>query len=200
LRKEKSASSRPKTHQAFPNSVPISSPTRTTKTPPFDHPSELRVIDPACGSGHFLLYAFDILERIWWAETDLDRSEIPAKILEHNLYGVDIDLRSCQLSAFNLYLKARTRTEVENGDDFEMPNVGIVCADSRVAEVEEAADVLDQITGEETDVREALDEIVEEFQTIGALGSLLDVQGTLSEEFLEEQTDVMGGEMKAHTR
>jgi len=44
-----------------------------------------------------------------------------------------------------------------------MPNVGIVCADSRVAEVEEAADVLDQITGEETDVREALDEIVEEF-------------------------------------
>jgi len=80
----------------------------------FDHPSELRVIDPACGSGHFLLYAFDILERIWWAETDLDRSEIPAKILEHNLYGVDIDLRSCQLSAFNLYLKARTRAEEEN--------------------------------------------------------------------------------------
>jgi len=81
-----------------------------------------------------------------------------------------------------------------------MPNVGIVCADSRVAEVEEAADVLDQITGEETDVRRALDEIVEEFQTIGALGSLLDVQGTLSEEFLEEQTDVMEWERGAHTR
>ncbi|TKX83768.1 SAM-dependent DNA methyltransferase, partial [Halorubrum sp. SS5] len=77
--------------------------------PDFDHPRELRVIDPACGSGHFLLYAFDILERIWWEETDLDRAEIPAKVLEHNLYGVDIDLRSCQLSAFNLYLKARTR-------------------------------------------------------------------------------------------
>ncbi|WP_154018587.1 BREX-5 system adenine-specific DNA-methyltransferase PglX [Halorubrum lacusprofundi] len=161
----------------------------------FDHPSELRVIDPACGSGHFLLYAFDILERIWWAETDLDRSEIPAKILEHNLYGVDIDLRSCQLSAFNLYLKARTRAEEENGN-FEMPNVGIVCADARVAEVEEAVDVLDQITGEGTDVREALDEIIEEFQTTEALGSLLDVQSTLSEEFMEEQTDIMdwGGE------
>jgi len=161
----------------------------------FDHPSELRVIDPACGEGHFLLYAFDILERIWWAETDLDRSEIPAKILEHNLYGVDIDLRSCQLSAFNLYLKARTRAEEENRN-FEMPNVGIVCADARVAEVEEAVDVLDQITGEGTDVREALDEIIEEFQTTEALGSLLDVQSTLSEEFMEEQTDIMdwGGE------
>ena len=161
----------------------------------FDHPSELRVVDPACGSGHFLLYAFDILERIWWAETDLDRSEIPAKVLEHNLYGVDIDLRSCQLSVFNLYLKARTQAEEENGD-FEMPNVGIVCADARVAEVEEAIDVLDQIMGEGTDVRAALDEVIEEFQTTEALGSLLDVQSALSEEFMDQQTDVVewGGE------
>jgi len=165
--------------------------------PSFDHPSELRVIDPACGSGHFLLYAFDILERIWWAESDdIARSAIPAKILEHNLYGVDIDLRSCQLSAFNLYLKARTRAEDEGADDFEMPNVGIVCADARVAEVEEAVDILDGITGEGTDVREALDEIIHEFQTTEALGSLLDVQGELEDEFMEEQTDVMewGGE------
>jgi hypothetical protein len=148
--------------------------------PSFDDPSEIRVIDPACGSGHFLLYAFDILERIWWAERpDLDRSEIPAKILEHNLYGVDIDLRSCQLAAFNLYLKARTRAEEENIGDFEMPNVNIVCADARVAEVEEAIDVLDQITGEGTRVREALDEIITEFQTTEALGSLLDVQGII---------------------
>ncbi|WP_435067260.1 BREX-5 system adenine-specific DNA-methyltransferase PglX [Haloplanus sp. C73] len=163
--------------------------------PDFDHPSDLRVIDPACGSGHFLLYAFDILERIWWAETDLDRAAIPAKILEHNLYGVDIDLRSCQLSAFNLYLKARTRAEAEGGD-FEMPNVGIVCADARVAEIEEAVDVLDDITGEGTDVREALDGVIEEFQTTEALGSLLDVQGELEDEFMDDQTDVMewGGE------
>ncbi|MFC7074249.1 BREX-5 system adenine-specific DNA-methyltransferase PglX [Halovenus rubra] len=150
--------------------------------PEFDHPRELRVIDPACGSGHFLLYAFDILERIWWAETDLDREEIPAQVLEHNLYGVDIDLRSCQLSAFNLYLKARTRTEAENGD-FEMPNVGIVCADARVAEVEEATDVLDEITGEGSDLREALDDVIETFQHTEALGSLLDVSGTLEEAF-----------------
>ena len=158
--------------------------------PSFDHPSELRVVDPACGSGHFLLYAFDVLERIWWAETDLDRSEIPARILERNLHGVDIDLRSCQLAAFNLYLKARTRTEAEGGE-FEMPSVGIVCADARVAEVEEAVDVLDGITGDGTDVREALGEVIEEFQTTEALGSLLDVQGALSEAFMAEQTDVL---------
>lgn len=155
--------------------------------PEFDHPRELRVIDPACGSGHFLLYAFDILERIWWAETDLSRAEIPAKVLEHNLYGVDIDLRSCQLSAFNLYLKARTRAEAEDGN-FEMPNVGIVCADARVAEVEEAADVLDEITGEGSDLREALDDVIETFQHTEALGSLLDVSGTLEEAFDSHKT------------
>jgi hypothetical protein len=150
--------------------------------PEFDHPRELRIIDPACGSGHFLLYAFDILERIWWAETDLDRAEIPAKVLEHNLYGVDIDLRSCQLSAFNLYLKARTRAEEEDGE-FKMPNVGIVCADARVAEVEEGTEVLDDITGEGSDLREALDDVIETFQHTEALGSLLDVSGTLEEAF-----------------
>jgi len=155
--------------------------------PEFDHPRELRVIDPACGSGHFLLYAFDILERIWWAETNLDRAEIPAKVLEHNLYGVDIDLRSCQLSAFNLYLKARTRAE-EEGGEFEMPNVGIVCADARVAEVEEAADVLDEITGEGSDLREALDDVIETFQHTEALGSLLDVSGTLEDAFDSSKT------------
>ncbi|MCJ0618001.1 BREX-5 system adenine-specific DNA-methyltransferase PglX [Haloarcula hispanica] len=159
----------------------------TGDAPEFDHPSELRVIDPACGSGHFLLYAFDVLERIWWAETDLDRAEIPAKVLEHNLYGVDIDLRSCQLSAFNLYLKARTRTE-EEGGQFEMPNVDIVCADARVAEVEEGAEVLDEITGEGSDLREALGEIIDTFQHTEALGSLLDVSGTLEEVFESGQT------------
>lgn len=162
------------------------------EAPSIDDPSEIRVIDPACGSGHFLLYAFDILERIWWAERpDLDPSEVPTKILEHNIYGVDIDLRSCQLAAFNLYLKARTRAEEEDNSDFEMPNLSIVCADASVAEVGEAIDVLDQITGEGTKAREALDEIITQFQTTEALGSLLDVQGTLSEEFMQEQTELL---------
>ncbi|SEW34520.1 BREX-5 system adenine-specific DNA-methyltransferase PglX [Halobacterium jilantaiense] len=157
------------------------------EAPEFDHPRELRVIDPACGSGHFLLYAFDILERIWWEETDLDRAEIPAKVLEHNLYGVDIDLRSCQLSAFNLYLKARTRAEEEDGN-FEMPNVGIVCADARVAEIDEGAAVLDKITGEGSELREALNNIIATFRQTEALGSLLDVSGTLEEVFDSTKT------------
>ena len=157
----------------------------------FEGPEEMRVIDPACGSGHFLLYAFDVLERIWWAETDLDRGEIPAKILENNLYGVDIDLRSCQLAAFNLYLKARTRAE-EEGSEFEMPQVGIVCADASVAEMEQVEEVFDEIADEDSDVRRALGDVLDEFQNIEALGSLLDVRGTISEEFVEAHQTELG--------
>jgi hypothetical protein len=170
------------------------------EAPSFEDPSDLRVIDPACGSGHFLLYAFDILERIWWAERpDLDRAEVPAKILEHNLHGVDIDLRSCQLAAFNLYLKARTRAGEEGNGNFAMPNVGIVCADARVAEVESAVEVFNEIAADRPAVRESLAEVMEQFQNIEALGSLLDVEGAISEEFLREQTSILDSFDGPHT-
>jgi len=155
----------------------------------FDDPEEIRVIDPACGSGHFLLYAFDVLERIWWEERpSLDRNEIPTKILEHNLYGVDLDLRACQLAAFNLYLKARSRAEEEGLDEFEMPQVGIVCADSRIAELEDVTEVFDEVASDQPGVREALESILNIFEDVHGLGSLLDVKGSLSAEFMEGQT------------
>src|SRR6056297_729181 len=139
----------------------------------FDHPRELRVIDPACGSGHFLLYAFDVLERIWRAETDLPDEEIPREILRHNLYGVDLDMRACQLAAFNLYLKGRTRTEAEGADGFDMPEVGIVCADAGVADVDGVDAVFDEVAGDDPKVEDALGRILEAFEEVHGLGSLL---------------------------
>jgi len=152
----------------------------------FDDPSDISLIDPACGSGHFLLYAFDVLERIWRSERqDLDYKEIPSKILENNLYGVDLDMRACQLSAFNLYLKARTRTETEGATDFEMPEIGIVCADAKSANIEVAHEVFDEVAGDRPDLREALQTILESFEDISNLGSLLNVKETLQEQFDE---------------
>ncbi len=161
-------------------------------TPKIKSPEDLRVIDPACGSGHFLLYAFDILERIWREEyPDLDRAAIPEKILRHNLFGVDLDLRACQLATFNLYLKARGRAEEEGLDEFQMPSVGIVCADANIANIDSAPEVFDEIAGDQPDVREALKEILDAFEEVHGLGSLLDVRGTLEEEFtMEEQPTI----------
>jgi len=153
----------------------------------FDHPSEIRVLDPACGSGHFLLYAFDILERIWWEETDVDRKEVPRKILENNLFGVDLDLRACQLAAFNLYLKGRSRAEDEGIDEFTMPQLGIVCSDSHIADIEEAEEVFEEVAGDHSNLKASLEEILEDFEKLEGLGSLLDVKGILSEEFIQSK-------------
>ena len=157
----------------------------------FDHPRELRVIDPACGSGHFLLYAFDVLERIWRAETDLPSEEIPRQILQHNLYGVDLDMRACQLAAFNLYLKGRTRAEADGASNFEMPQVGIVCADASVAEVDGVEAVFAEVAGDDPKVEEALRRILDAFEEVHGLGSLLDVRGTLGELF-DDDSEIGG--------
>ena len=62
-------------------------------------PEELAVCDPACGSGHMLTYAFDLLYEIY-EEEGYSPSDIPALILEHNLYGMEIDERAANLAAF----------------------------------------------------------------------------------------------------
>lgn len=92
-------------------------------------PRDLRVLDPACGSGHFLLYAFDLLVTIYqeaWADPALPASEVtgttlcadypdldalmlamPRLILAHNLHGVDIDPRCAQIAQLALWMRAQ---------------------------------------------------------------------------------------------
>jgi hypothetical protein len=74
-----------------------------------DSPEELTVCDPACGSGHMLTYAFDLLYSIYEDE-GYSPSEIPGLILQHNLFGMEIDERAANLSAFALTMKARSRS------------------------------------------------------------------------------------------
>jgi hypothetical protein len=93
-------------------------------------PRDLRILDPACGSGHFLLYSFDLLLAIYdeaWEDERFDlksqatgqtlredypdrdalRRAAPALIIEHNLHGVEIDPRSAQIAALALWLRAQ---------------------------------------------------------------------------------------------
>ena len=72
-------------------------------------PEELTVCDPACGSGHMLTYAFDLLYEIY-EEEGYAPSDIPGLILKHNLYGMEIDERAVSLAAFALTMKARSRS------------------------------------------------------------------------------------------
>jgi type II restriction/modification system DNA methylase subunit YeeA len=71
-------------------------------------PEEIKICDPACGSGHMLTYAFDLLYAIY-EEEGYEPAEIPEKILTNNLYGIEIDERAGELAAFALTMKARSK-------------------------------------------------------------------------------------------
>ncbi|MDC3304209.1 BREX-1 system adenine-specific DNA-methyltransferase PglX, partial [Amylibacter sp.] len=73
-----------------------------------ERPEDIRICDPAAGSGHMLTYAFDLLYAIY-EEEGYDATEIPALILTHNLTGVEIDDRAGALGAFALAMKAANK-------------------------------------------------------------------------------------------
>ena len=75
-------------------------------TPDSLNPEELTLLDPACGSGHILVEAYDLLKAIY-QERGYRAKDIPRLILEKNLYGLEIDDRAAQLAAFALLMKAR---------------------------------------------------------------------------------------------
>ncbi|CAM3489266.1 BREX-1 system adenine-specific DNA-methyltransferase PglX [Aeromicrobium ponti] len=73
--------------------------------PRFESLEDLKIIDPACGSGHILIYAFEMLYDMY-EEAGYPSKEIPQLILENNLYGLDIDKRAQQIANFALLMKA----------------------------------------------------------------------------------------------
>jgi hypothetical protein len=101
-------------------------PDEALKLRPKKDPRTIRILDPACGSGHFLVYAFDLFQTIyreayedadlgpgirsdWPSRADYEKA-IPKLIIENNLFGIDIDRRAAQLAALTLFLKARSRS------------------------------------------------------------------------------------------
>jgi len=114
---------------------------------PKKDPRELKILDPACGSGHFLLYCFDLLLTIYeeaYADTDLGlnlqknypkledlQRDVPRLILAHNLHRIDIDLRASQIAALALWLRCQ-RAYQDMGLKKDRPKItrsNFVCAE-----------------------------------------------------------------------
>ncbi|MGO2112166.1 MAG: BREX-1 system adenine-specific DNA-methyltransferase PglX, partial [Pseudoclavibacter sp.] len=87
-------------------------------------PEQLTVIDPACGSGHMLTYAFDLLYAIY-EEEGYAPSQIPSLILTHNLFGTEIDPRAGALAAFALTMKATAKRKLFLKNPVE-PNICVL--------------------------------------------------------------------------
>lgn len=102
-------------------------------------PEQIKVIDPCCGSGHILAYLFDVLMQIYESYGYTTREAV-ASILEHNLYGLDIDDRAAQLSYFAVMMKARqydrrflTRKDEKGNPDVPQPYVYAICESNTIS-------------------------------------------------------------------
>lgn len=129
-----------------------------------DSPEELTILDPACGSGHMLTYAFDLLYAIY-EEEGYAPSEIPSLILTHNIYGTEIDERAGALAAFALTMKARAKQRRFFNKQVQ-PNICVIESIS-LSDAE-----LSSLFTRESDYEE--EEIFwNQFQNAGTFGSLI---------------------------
>ena len=166
---------------------------------PKKDPRDLRILDPACGSGHFLLYAFDLLERIFeeaWGDPESPKSEVtgrtiqedfedlddlrretPKLIVEHNLHGIDIDPRAVQIAASALWLRAQKTWKSLGLKAQERPRItrsNIVTAEPMPGEEdmrrEFTAGLKPRVLGQ------IVDEVFEKMKLAGEAGSLLKIE------------------------
>ena len=146
-------------------------------TPTSLNPEELTLMDPACGSGHILVEAYEIFKAIY-LEQGYQLREIPNLIFEKNLFGLDIDQRAAQLSSFCLLMKGREDDRrildrsiklnvmaLQNSKDFDLVRLS------------------EQISLSNHGLQlHALTELKELFENASAFGSLIQVPKRIAEE------------------
>ncbi|QTR48784.1 BREX-1 system adenine-specific DNA-methyltransferase PglX [Candidatus Thiothrix anitrata] len=137
-------------------------------------PEELKICDPACGSGHMLTYAYDLLFAIY-GDAGYDAAEIPEKILTHNLYGIEIDERAAELAAFALAMKALKGDPLGAGNNrrrfFRKPLKPNICRLEKVVVSAQAVDDYVGFVGRDlftADLRQTLKQF-EEADNVGSL-------------------------------
>ena len=163
----------------------LDSPVNNPKAPPRREPKppqDIRLIDPACGTMHFGHYAFEVFQEIYrdardrgWVTGDdvLLDEEIPAAILRHNLYGVDIDLRAVQLAGLSLFIKAKSANP-----DAHISHVNLVVADAVLPADGARQRFLDQYRDDRV-VQDAVRQVLDEMENVAEVGSLLRVEERL---------------------
>ena len=166
---------------------------------PKKDPRDLKILDPACGSGHFLLYCFDLLVAIYeeaWTDDnspppettgnalradypDMNalRGDMPGLILRHNLYGIEIDPRCAQIAALSLWMRAQRAFNDFGCPRNDRPRIGktnIVVAEPMPGE----KDMLQEFTATLNPplLGQLVEVIFEKMKLAGEAGSLLRIE------------------------
>lgn len=168
-------------------------------------PRDLKILDPACGSGHFLLYCFDLLltiyEEAWNDENapepktaelrplreayptlDALRLDVPRLILEHNLHGIDIDPRAVQIAGLCLWLRAQREWHRQGVRATQRPPVrrsNIVCAEPMPGEQKMLDEFVAQL--EPKLLGQLIQVVFDKMKLAGEAGSLLKIEEDIGE-------------------
>lgn len=175
---------------------------------PRKDPRDLKILDPACGSGHFLLYAFDLLETIYaeaWEDDSGPASEVtgrslredyadleelrraaPELILRHNLHGIDIDPRAVQIATLALWLRAQKSWKNQGLKAVKRPQItksNLVTAEPMPGEEdlrrEFIADLRPRVLGR------LVDAVFDNMKLAGEAGSLLKIEEEIKDAVAE---------------
>lgn len=178
---------------------------------PKKDPRDLRVLDPACGSGHFLLYAFDLLLTIYeeayadpespksdatskalaedYASIEALRKAVPGLVLAHNLHGVDIDPRCAQIAQLALWIRAQRAYRdlgIGRAERAQIRRSNIVVAEPLVADEQIAKEFVAKLG--DAELGRVFTSLVESLSLAGDLGLLLRVDQLVAQQAKRGQT------------
>ena len=138
------------------------------------NPENIRIVEPCCGSGHILVYVFDLLQKMY-EERGYAAREIPSLILKKNLVGLDVDKRAAQLASFSLIMKARSvNSRFFNDNYYTIPQVYEIW-DSRALFVNDYKTHLQEMHLLSSAQIKELEWLAETFRYGKTIGSLLKV-------------------------
>lgn len=171
---------------------------------PLKDPREIKMLDPACGSMHFGLYAFDLFETIYAEAWDLQAAgdqptdhgqltadypskpallrDVPRLIIQRNIHGIDIDPRAVQIAGLSLWLRAQKSWQAQGLKPQDRPQIersNVVCAEPMPGEESLLQEFLDvHLSGDPE--RQLLGQLVrrvfEAMKLAGEAGSLLKIE------------------------
>jgi hypothetical protein len=186
-------------------------------------PRDLRVLDPACGSGHFLLYAFDVFLTLYeeaftdpvppkretsgrtlaedYESLDALRKAVPGLILAHNLHGVDIDARCAQIAQLALWMRAQRAYRDFSIARAERPPIvrsNVVVAEPLVADDTLAKEFVNDLG--DAALGHVFLKLVETLKLAGDLGLLLRVETLVKPTTEKGQTGLLFAPPEARIR
>jgi len=187
-------------------------------------PRQIRMLDPACGSMHFGLYAFDLYERIYEEAWEIEAqygavhferedelqslhecfgnkedflADIPRLIIEHNIHGVDIDPRAVQIAGLSLWLRAQRNWQQKEIKQDARPTItrsNIVCAEPMPGGKNMLAEFTENL--EPRVLGQLLEIVFDKMQLAGEAGSLLKIEEEIADA-VEEAREAFNKEMQA---